>query len=214
MRAVKTTVVILGLITVASVPVSAQVMSMGIKGGVNRSSVGAEVAGTSVETGQRTKYHGAALVNWAFNETFALQFEMGIVGKGFEPDESGSGTGADLSLTYFQLPVLAMITIPVRDSPLSPRVFAGPAFGFRAGCNLTPEMADPTQFTDCDADVSKSVDLGVIVGVGLKIGRGDGGFTVDVAYDYGFTNISKANGDVSVKNRNLMLSLGFVFPII
>jgi hypothetical protein len=46
-----------------------------------------------------------------------------------------------------------------------------------------------------------------MAGGGLKIGRGYGGITLDVAYDHGFTNVSNRDNS-SVKNRNLLFTVG------
>jgi hypothetical protein len=214
MKNLRAVVILLSITLYFTLPASAQLMSMGLKGGVNLSTASIDAAGTALDAGSRQSFHGGAVINYSFSPTFSIQAEALIGGKGFEPDESGTGVTSELDLSYFSMPLLAMVSLPTPNGIATPRVFAGPAFGLRARCNLMPQVADPLQFTDCDANLSKTIDLGLVFGGGVRLGKGASGFTIDVSYDYGLANISDSNNDVSVYNRSLSLSLGFVAGII
>jgi hypothetical protein len=206
--------ILVNLILWTASPVSAQFMSMGLKGGASLSTASIDAAGSGIDAGSRQSFHGGAVINYSFGSSFSVQAEALIGGKGFEPDDSGTGATSDLDLSYFSMPVLAMVSLPTQGDLITPRVFVGPALSLRATCHLTPQVADPTQFTDCDADISKTFDFGMIFGGGIRLGKGTSGFTVDVSYDYGLMNISDTANDVSVFNRTLLVSLGFVAGII
>lgn len=188
-------------------------MTMGLKGGVNQSSVSAEIEGSSVDPVGRTAYHVAGLLGLSFSPRIAMMLEIQYVGKGFEETDSETQTTLNLDLTYLNLPLVAMYTLPLGDGLLSPRFYAGPALGYRVSCHLDSNRAPEVHYTDCDADTSKEVDFSIYVGGGIKIGKGYGGLTVDVSYDYGLSNFNKS-GDAVLKNRNLLLSVGFLAAII
>jgi hypothetical protein len=186
------------------------VVSLGIKGGINLATVSATVGGTELDPDSRRGAHGGFVVSYAFSRSFAIQGEALYVGKGFEPN---SQVMADLDVNYVDFPLLAMFTFPIGESMLAPRVFLGPVFSWRVTCNLTVAPADTSGVTDCELDAAKVFDFGIEAGAGLKIGRGAGGLTLDVAYDYGLTNVSNAGGGDAIRNRNLMFSLGYLLPI-
>ena len=83
--------------------------------------------------------------------------------------------------------------------------------------SCTPQdiVMDPTLPNECQLDVAKQVDFGVSLGGGVKIGRGAGGLLLEVSYRRGFVNVSKSTTmDASIKNHNIVLSLGFIVPTI
>ena len=83
-----------------------------------------------------------------------------------------------------------------------------------AAFRLVAADQDPTGWTDCNADISSAVDFSIMAGAGVKIGKGLRGFTFEVTYDYGLSNIIKDDTGTSGKNRNLMFSFGYIVPII
>jgi hypothetical protein len=207
MRALRIPAALLILATLAATPAVAQEkISMGLKGGLNRATVSATIDGTEQNPGTRNGGHFGLSANVALSPMWQVQLDMLYVGKGFDPS---SDVDANLDINYVEFPVLLVAMLPKAGSHLlSARVFAGPSFSWRVTCNFSEVASD---FQDCELDAAKVLDIGIMGGGGLKIGRGYGGLTLDVAYDYGLTNVS--NGDnSSVKNRNLMFTVGLMVP--
>jgi hypothetical protein len=199
--------------TVVPHPADAQ-MTIGAKGGINFSTASLTVSDTKLSPGTRTSYHGGAVIGMTVGRGFAIEGQVRLTGKGFDPGEAGSGVEGDLDMDYVEFPVLATFMFPREPSLLAARVFAGPSLNLRASCNLVVDV-DQTGFSDCDGDLSKTVDIGGVVGAGLKIGRGLGGILIDVSYDLGFIDVTRSDGpDASLRNRNLLISAGFVVPIL
>jgi len=202
------------LLAVSGTSLSAQ-MIMGVKGGANLTNVAVTADGSGISTSMRQAFHGGLLLGFGLKPSIAVEFSMLYVGKGFEPDSSASdGALGRLTIDYYEFPLLAVGTFPADPSFLAGRVFAGPSFALRARCNLRVPDQDPTGWTDCDADISSAIDFGVMAGAGVKLGKGLGGLTVDVGYDYGLSNIVKGNTGTSGKNRGLMITVGYTFVII
>lgn len=188
-------------------------MTIGVRGGLNFATASLTVSDTDLNPGTRNSYHGGAVIGMQVGRGFAVEGQVRLTGKGFDPGAEGSGVANGLAMDYIEFPVLATFTFPRDPSLLAARVFAGPSVGIRASCNLG-ERIDQTGFTDCDGDLSKTFDFGGVIGAGIKIGRGLGGITVDVSYDYGLLDVTAASQDASLRSRNLLISAGFIVPII
>jgi hypothetical protein len=191
-------------------------MTIGVKGGVNFATAGVTVSDTKLSPGTRSAYHGGAVIGMTVSRGFAIEGQVRLTGKGFEPGEPGSGVEGDLDTDYIEFPLLATFTFPREPELIAARVFAGPSLNLRASCNLVVGV-DQTGFSDCDGDLSKTVDIGGVVGAGVKIGRGLGGIVVDVSYDLGFIDVTRSGDggpDGSLYNRNFLISAGFIVPIL
>ena len=214
MKVSKIGVLCILFLTVAASPgLAQQMMSIGVKGGLTASNVTAKQNGTSVDTDNRTGYNLAGVLSMAVNPMFSVVVEGQIVGKGFGISDTTAGITTGLDLLYLNFPILAVFTLPSKpDRLFAARLFAGPDIGFRMTCDIVP-FEGQSGTGVCDPQQAKSVDFGLMVGAGLKIGKGQGGFILDVALDYGLTDINKGD-EFSVKNRALLLSVGYIWPII
>ena len=202
------------LVTASVAPLSGQ-MLMGAKGGGNLATVDIQSNGSGISAGMKPSFHGGVMLGFGLKPNLSIEVPMLYVGKGFAPDSSASGGAlGELSMNYFEFPLLLVGTFPADPSLFAARVFAGPAFALRSRCNLRAASQDPTGWTDCDADISSAVDFSIMAGAGVKIGKGLGGFTFEVSYDYGLSNIVKDDESTSGKNRNLMFTVGYIVPII
>ena len=191
-------------------------MTIGVKGGMNLATASVTISDTKLSPGTRTSFHGGAVIGMTVGRGFAIEGQVRLTGKGFDPGEAGSGVEGDLDMDYIEFPLLATFTFPREPELIAARVFAGPSFNLRAFCNLVVGV-DQTGFSDCDGDLSKTVDIGGVVGAGVKIGRGLGGIVVDVSYDLGFIDVTRSGDggpDGSLYNRNFLISAGFIVPIL
>jgi hypothetical protein len=209
----KTAVTVAILVSLSAAPAAGQ-MTLGFRGGMNVARMALSAGGSSLTAGTRSSIHGAVEVGFVLKPGFSIEAPVTYVGKGFDPGASGSGVDGTLKLGYLEFPVLAVLTVPANPSLIAGRVSAGPALALRTRCTYSSPTPDATNITSCDADVSKILDFSVLVGVGLKIGRGKRGVTLDVGYDYGLMNVLQADVGGSAKNRNLLFSVGFIVPII
>ena len=208
MRLMRITVVVSGLLLLAGAAAAQNTMFLGAKLGGTSSTMSTTV--TDAKPGYRSTIHGGAVIGMTIGEKFAIEGQGLYVAKGFASDPN-TGVDVDLTLNYIELPVSLTWTPLGRDGMIAPRIFAGASFGFRVGCSFTATTSSP--IVDCDPQNVKDFDLGIMGGLGLKIGRGVGGLIIDVTYTYGMVDAAKTSS-ASFKNRALMASIGYIFAII
>lgn len=207
LRAVLLTTCLLALVPGAA---GAQMLSLGLRGGASLSTM--SVSGSASPANRTSALVGPTAMAWV-SDALAIQFDALYVGKGFKSDPAGSVT-TDLSLSYIEVPIVAVFHLPTTSSgSLQARVQGGPSFGFRVRCSVDQGTGDLTGITDCDPENVATFDLGLVGGVGLKIGKGRGGLTIDATYTFGLLD-ANLNAGQNATNRALMISAGFFFPII
>lgn len=207
MRLMRMAVVVGGLSLLAGAAVAQNTMILGAKIGGTYSTMSIDV--TDAKPGYRSSVHGGAIIGMTIGEKFAVEGQGLYVVKGFASD-AATGVNVDLTMNYVDLPVALTWTPLGRDAMLAPRIFAGVSFGFRVGCSATAATAP---VVDCDPQSVKDFDLGVMGGLGLKIGRGVGGLILDVTYTHGLVDAAKTPS-ASFKNRAFTASIGYIFAII
>ena len=213
MRIARIAIVLAAMTTVAGSQGLAQMMTLGVKGGVTVANVTAQASGTSVNTDNRTGYNLGGVLSMAVSPVMSVEIDGQLVGKGFGVSDTTSGVTSGLDLLYLNFPILAMFTVPVGpDRLIAARLFAGPNFGFRITCDIVP-FEGQTGTGVCDPQQAGSFDFGLMAGAGVKVGKGAGGLILDVAFDYGLSDIDKTD-ELSVKNRAFIVSIGYLFPII
>ena len=81
----------------------------------------------------------------------------------------------------------------------------------RLGITMSCSASVGGDAEDCDEDTITAADLGVLVGVGIQMGR----FRVDATYTLGISSIDTDTDDDadSVKNRSMALQAGIVIPL-
>jgi len=90
-----------------------------------------------------------------------------------------------------------------------PYVMAGPSLGF-----LLSAKYDFKDGPEYDAkDETKGLDLGVGLGGGVSIPRGDKTFFAEARYVLGLTNINDESDESTVKNRGLQVLVGATIPL-
>ncbi len=195
---------------------SAQVMTFGFSGDMNLADASVELDGISLPTNGRKTFGFGILVGLQSSPVLAMQLEVHLTGRGFRLTQQASGLTLGLNATYVDIPLHAMFSMPGGGGNLlTPRFFAGPLLAFRVSCTSQDIVMDPTFPNECPLDVARQVDFGVSLGAGVKIGRGPEGLLLDVSYKRGFLNVSKSTTmDANIKNHNIVLSLGFIFPTI
>lgn len=162
--------------------IHAQGIGVGIKAGANF----ADQAVTDISIKTAADFHVGAYVNLNFTSKFGITPEVLYTAYGSTWDN------VKVDLDYIAIPVM------LRFKPISLlSLEAGPQFSFLTKANVE-NVGDIK-------DQLKSNDFGLAFGAGLHLPLG---FNVGARYILGFSDIS-AVSDMSVKNRNLQIYLGW-----
>ncbi len=160
-------------------------------------------------------------------ETLALQPELLFHQKGFKLDDPGDTeytAEATGTLNYLELPVLAKVKFGKFYA------IAGPSFAYGIGGKYKTTIKDLTTGTTTkstsdikfkkepdnnqsdDVFIDNAFDIGVQLGVGMKISV----IVIDLRYGLGLTNIfdeeSGSSSDNKSKNSSLQLTVGVPIP--
>ncbi|RNC66801.1 porin family protein [Proteiniphilum sp. X52] len=231
--------IVLALAMVAMVgAVSAQGLSLGIKGGVNMSNLsGKEVKDSKMKLG----FNVGMAVDYEFESNMAIQSGLYFIKKGAKlssikiDQKVGeiqlSGTvDKTVNAMYLQVPLHLAYKIDV--SPEARLVLhAGPYAAYGIGGKISGKStvkapgnvpADKKAAVEAALKEINASTTGVKTfdkkmgykpfdaGVGIGLGAEFGSFLVDLGWDMGLLNISRNKG-VNVKNQNAYLSVGFKF---
>lgn len=186
--------------------VSYSQISWNAKAGMNMSNI-TSVDGTSLKIG----YNVGVGMEYAFNDTWAIQPSLMFTAKGWKMDiESADEEGtvkATVNPLYLQIPVMAAARFPISDN-MNVVVSAGPYFAFGVGGKVT---ADGYEDGDCFGDEDETLgmerfDCGLGVGVALEISK----FLINVNGEFGLTKVIDTY-DKSPKNMNFSIGVGYKF---
>lgn len=231
--------IVLALAMVAMVgAVSAQGLSLEIKGGVNMSNLyGKEVKDTKMKLG----FNVGIAADYEFESNVAIQSGLYFITKGAKlsstkidqkvGDIKLSGTvDKTANAMYLQIPLHLAYKIDVTPGA---RVVlhAGPYAAYGVGGKISGKSTVKVS-GNVPADQKAAVDAALKqinastnsvntfdkkmgykpfdAGVGIGVGAEFGSFLVDLGWDMGLLNISRNKG-VNVKNQNAYLALGFKF---
>ncbi|WP_430613666.1 porin family protein [Flavobacterium sp. JP2137] len=165
---------------------TAQILSFGLKGGVNY----ANFTGKSVSSDAITSFHFGATAELRLTEKLALQPELlySTVGANYQNTVGDITREIKSKLGYIAIPVLAKINLN-RSITLE----AGPQFSFL--------MSKKNEFKPGDTN---SYETAIIAGLGLKLTQS---VFIQARYGFGLTKIAE---DSNVKNAVGQISLGFL----
>lgn len=205
----------LSLVLFAAGSLSAGVLDFGIKGGVNFANIHGEDVGD--EGDWKNGFAGGIFLDWGITPLFAIQTELLYVQDGSK--EKFLESDWHLKFNYLQVPVLAMIDLPV-GGPLIPVLYAGPYISFLLDSKLTVEV-DGNSATVSLKDYTKSYDTGFVFGAALDFGLGPVKMTIEGRYNLGLTEIDDGIGGgifniedaekTDMKNESWMIMLGFAY---
>jgi hypothetical protein len=200
-KQLSTTIGILGLFLLASSPAFAlgdSAVSVGPKLGVNL----ADLGGDADDTSMKARFCGGAFLAWKISDWFTFQPELLYSQRGAD----ASNFDASIKLDYIEIPMLAMLTIPM-EGRFTPNVFFGPSVAF----NVSAKYSVAGYSEDIKDEIS-TTDVGIAVGAGVKVGDlGPGAITADIRYTIGLTNVLDDDSDDSIKNRVLCFMVGYAF---
>jgi hypothetical protein len=152
---------------------------------------------------------GGGFVVLPVSRPFAVQIEALRSPKGAKVGSNDVGGTTSLLLDYFDVPVLVRVSAP---GPRGFHVFGGPYMGTRLSAKSEYKQLVNSMNSGSHQDISdsvKRVDLGVVAGGGMHLGRHG---VIDGRYAWGLRNIAADTSDaVKIKNRALTFMAGVRF---
>jgi len=207
-----TAAVALALLVIGS-QAEAQNKRAGINAGIDFATVSTN---TTDDFSSKTGFSAGGSFGVDLAKMFRLQLNAQYVQKGTSFSELD--IDFDINLTYIELLLPLTLVIPIEDSPITPRLYAGPSVAFEMTCKVGASFDGQSVSADCvDEDLetniqTKSTDFGVFFGGGVDFAVGSGEITFDVLYNLGLTNMNDIPDDpAEFKNRNLQILLGYAF---
>jgi len=201
------------------VPLIAQRVALGLRGGLNLTNV--EISDPDetdpTDTKNRPGIFFGVATEIGLSDYFALQPEFQYAQYGFKVEESfeGGELKFDMNYNYLQVPVLAKFMFGSDRGGF--QVTAGPTFGFGVGdIKMEAEMLgekDEEKISWDDAEMDK-FDIGLNGGLGFFTQVGPGKAGLDVRYLMGLRNINTIDEDSSkVTNRNFQVGISYLIPL-
>lgn len=205
-------------------------VTFGIRAGLNFANVSAEANHRIYETDNRTAFHVGVVVDIPIVKSLYVQPGFYLQSKGakyeeIEDDEYYSSSGLEItgSPLYLQIPVLLSYRCDFSDA-VQLQVNFGPYFAYGVGGKLKVENwneRDSEKYSynffgdDLDDFKFNRFDCGLQVGAGFTFAKH---YYVGFAYEFGLTNSIDVSReyrsllkDMSVKNSNWMLGIGYNF---
>lgn len=193
----------------------AQGSTLGLKGGLNVSTLAVEdPANPDLETESQTGLVLGAFLECGGESWFALQGEVNYSQNGAKV--RGGSSVSRIDLDYIRVPVLIMARIGPEDRNLYPLVYAGPQLAFQVSCGVEADSEGGSQNYDCDSEEledpleTRNVEFGLVFGGGVEYLFGGFKMELDARYNLGLTNMNGGtNASVaSLKNRGWSFTVG------
>ena len=174
--------------------------------------VGANLSNFAVSEGDgpdmKIGFNLGATVDFGFTDELFLFSGLELTQKGAkESFDYGEKVTVKYRPLYLQIPIHIAYKFDLGSVKIVPE--AGPflAIGIAGKIVSDAKDSDSVNFFDKEEGFTdKRFDLGIGAGVGVEFGQ----FGVKLGYDYGLMNIID-DDDVSIKNTNLYLSVGYKF---
>jgi hypothetical protein len=148
-------------------------------------------------------FHLAAFATTEITSWFSVQSELMFVTKGVNTELVQAATSGHITISYFEIPVLARVAY--RHRAFEPFVVVGPALGIVTACSS--ELAGDVG--DC-RDTSKTFDPGIVLGAGIAISLPwEDALVLDVRYDMSLVSRSSRTPEPDLRNRAVLFSIGY-----
>jgi hypothetical protein len=215
MRTLKPVLAAVCLIGLLPGSASGQGSTLGLKGGLNISTLRIEdSANPDLESEYRTGLVLGAFLECGGESWFALQGEVNYSQNGATVRAGNSVT--ELDLDYLRVPVLVMARLGPRGRTVYPLVYAGPQLAFEVGCRTKSQQDGVSRNSGCDGGEigdgiqTRTVEFGLVFGGGVEYLLGGWKVELDGRYNLGLTNMNGGTNanSVSVENRGWTLAVG------
>jgi hypothetical protein len=188
-------------------PPSALAQQVGVKAGANFASLTPE-EDEDPDTSRRLGPVGGGWVRIAPSRRVSFQVEGLFSEKGvtFEAPGLGLDDSVDVRLRYIEIPVLARADFGAWGSAARAFLVGGAAPAFKLSAHTKAVAGGEEQSRDID-DAIYSLDVGLVGGLGLEVGRA----VIEARYTHGLRHINTDdNGDEDrIKNRVFSVTVGF-----
>lgn len=195
----------LTLLAGLALPLTSQAQSpvdIGVRGGVTQATFyGDDVFSNDFRPG----FTGGVFLNYQVNEAFSIQPEVlySVRGAKNHFNEAGTLENVRVRQDVIEIPVLFKLSAPL--SPITPRLYVGPALGFVTNSEVNGNDADDA-FSDADFS-------GVVGGeIAFAVNKGPlSEIALDGRYNLGLTELGDVEGfeEVSTSAFTGTLSLSF-----
>lgn len=174
--------------------------TLGVRGGVSTASIDGDI-GEVLSKGNRTGFVGGVFLDWGGTGLFGFQVGAQYSQKGAELDFGNAV--ADLSLSYFEIPAVIKVGVPL--GIVKPSLLGGVGLGFNTGCDLEFDG-------DCGEDVA-GINFAGIFGADVAFYLGGISLWVDGRYHFGLSDISDSVDFDELKTRAWAFQAGLGFPL-
>ena len=179
---------------------------VGFKMGMNSANINVSGNSPNIRTKQGIQF--GTLLETYFMESFGIQFSFLFTQQGFISDLNGKDFITKIN--YLQYPAHALYKVDIgEDAKIL--LHAGPYLG--VGINGKQKYDGEKEKIKLGFDKKKDLYNGIDFGFGIGIGAQYKLFRVDVAYNFGITDIALSDG-ISMKNTGLAITLALVAPMV
>lgn len=197
-----------------SMSLSADVLSYGVKGGVNFAKFGGPDAGFDkvYECKYKIGFSTGLFASVSPIDIIAIQSAILFSSKGTKVEFEGfEGLEFD-HLYYIEIPLLLKF-YPIKISIIRINIFSGPYLGMNV-INIyktTDDVKDFYELLDLEPEGEyedvKTLDFGLVFGLGVDIGR----ILIEGSFSLGLTTTDDSAFEFDLKNRVLTIMLGYRF---
>lgn len=193
-------------------------VQIGIRFGLNFANTSFKEDGATYSPSSRTGFHGGVSVDFPLVESLYIQSGLYLQSKGCKYDESDDEDYYKTTYNpmYLEIPVLASYRYNFSDAAQL-QINFGPYFAYGIGGKIKTESSYSEENGEVDmfGDVNdgkadcKRFDCGLQIGGGITLANH---YYVGVAYQFGLTDFAPDyEEDVKIKNKNWMVSVGYIF---
>lgn len=198
---------------------------IGIKAGVNLSTLRASGFSTADEVNDATKqnvgYNFTIFGDFGVGNNFFIQPGLSLQNKGTKLQNTTAGVTTDITanMMAIEVPVNAVFRIPTGDAG-AVQLSAGPYVGFNVAGKTKTKISGGSaagtterdlEFGNRNDDDFASTDFGANFGLGYRMNNG---FMLGANYGMGLTNLQpkdNRSGDSKITNRVWGFSIGYSF---
>lgn len=203
MRRILLSIGLILAVTLAPLSAGHAQLTFGGFAGVNFSNLDVSDLSVDEATSSRTGGMFGGYIGTHMGRLFTIRLEGYWTRKGADLTESGN-TVASFKTNYIEVPLILRVHIPL--VVIKPALYAGPAISFQTSCDF--EVSDGPSVPCSDAGIDlKSTDFSGIIGAGVGVGP----ITLDVQYDFSFSNILEDDpmSNTEVKNQTWTVRAAF-----
>jgi opacity protein-like surface antigen len=183
----------------AQQPAASEVV-FGVKAGLNSSNIveNCEEGNRFCGSNNRTFKSNKGLMLGGFVRA-KLSNKLAIQPEAFISQQGASLGDEKLTITYLQVPVLAVASFP--GASATPFVYAGPAVGLKVRARYSDDDISE------DAEDIAGTDFSVTLGGGVEFGQ----FSAELRYTHGLKNVNDEGNGFIDKNRVFSILAGYRF---